>query len=184
MLCQGVDKSFSCARTDSAQDSSVCCINVTPQKCYNITQDKPRNTNEKRRLRRVASHTGVNRLKIYGPSRVFSSSIDHPDILDSCANVRFKLLSYSAITSVLSQGSRLLPTPAKYGVSCIESYVFMLLIPLLCFCLRHAPQWRQIQLAQNYRRTTCIAHTGLLPLPLHWLDIGPHSPCLQRQAMQ
>jgi len=29
MLCQGVDKSFSCARTDSAQDSSVCCNNVT-----------------------------------------------------------------------------------------------------------------------------------------------------------
>jgi len=64
MLCQGVDKGFSCARSDSAQDSSVCCINVTPQECYSITQDKPRNTNEKRRLRRVASYTGVNRLKL------------------------------------------------------------------------------------------------------------------------
>ena len=131
MLCQGVDKSFSCARTDSAQDSSVCCNNVTHQIGHTITQVKPRNTNKKRRLRRVASYTGVNRLKIYGPSRVLSSSIDHPDILDSCANVRFKLLSYSAITSDLSQGSRLIPTPAKCGVSCIELYVFILQFPLL-----------------------------------------------------
>ena len=112
MLCQGVDKSFSCARTDSAQDSLVCCINVTPQKCYSITQDKPRNTNEKRRLRRVASYTGVNQLKSYDNNSCFSSFIDQPDILDSCASVKFKLLSNSAITSDLSQGSRLIPTPA------------------------------------------------------------------------
>ena len=140
MLCQGVDKSFSCARTDSAQDSSVCCNNVTHQIGHTITQDKPRNTNKKRRLRRVASYTGVNRLKIHGPSRVFSSCIDQPDIVDSCANVKFKLLSYSAITSDLSQGSRLIPTPAKCGVSCIESYVFMLLLPLPYVYLRHAPR--------------------------------------------
>jgi hypothetical protein len=47
MLCQGVDKGFSCARTDSAQDSLVCCNNVTPPVCYSITQVKLKNTKEK-----------------------------------------------------------------------------------------------------------------------------------------